>query len=353
MNKIKVAFVSATTRKGGAERMLFNIMNTLDDRHEIQLYITSKDVVPSFVANKFRVVRFGKKHAKAALWQLLLNLKKSHPQYVFTTSSNIGYLLIMIRWMLQANFKVFIRCAVPPVEVYHHSLKTRFLSCINRWLYKGCDLMIAQTEFMRQDLMRAYHMRPDQVRVIRNIIDKAYIDRSIASEEIICLPNGFNFVASGMLYSVKGFDLLIEAIAPIVKRHRNVFLSILGEERYETGYRDFLQSKIDALGMAEHVRLVGYKENPYPYYKAANVFVMSSRKEGFPNVVLEALYLKTPVIATDCVDFTGVIQDGVNGFIVPKDNVAALSDALQKALSYQFRMDVNQVSNFDYNTLFA
>ena len=79
MNKIKVAFVSATTRKGGAERMLFNIMNTLDDRHEIQLYITSKDVVPSFVANKFRVVRFGKKHAKAALWQLLLNLKKSHP----------------------------------------------------------------------------------------------------------------------------------------------------------------------------------------------------------------------------------------------------------------------------------
>ena len=167
--------------------------------------------------------------------------------------------------MLHANFKVFIRCAVPPVEVYHHSLKTRFLSRINRWLYKGCDLMIAQTEFMRQDLIRAYHMRPDQVRVIRNIIDKAYIDRSIASEEIICLPNGFNFVASGMLYSVKGFDLLIEAIAPIVKRHRNVFLSILGEERYETGYRDFLQSKIDALGIAVFPILcrgvVAYQQN--------------------------------------------------------------------------------------------
>ena len=353
MNKIKVAFVSATTCKGGAEKMLFNIMNTLDDRHEIQLYITSKDVVPSFVANKFRVLQFGKKHAKAALWRLLLNLKKSSPQYVFTTSSNIGYLLIISRWMLHANFKVFIRCAVPPVEVYHHSLKTRFLSRINRWLYKGCDLMIAQTEFMRQDLIRAYHMRPDQVRVIRNIIDKAYIDRSIASEEIICLPNGFNFVASGMLYSVKGFDLLIEAIAPIVKRHRHVFLSILGEERYETGYRDFLQSKIDALGIAEHVRLVGYKENPYPYYKAANVFVMSSRKEGFPNVVLEALYLKTPVIATNCVDFSGVIQDGVNGFVVQKNDVGALRRAMQAALVHIFDVQSIQIENFDYNQLFV
>lgn len=353
MDKIRVAFVTATTRGGGAERMLFNIMNTLDDCHEVQLYVTSNDIVPSFVAQKFSVVQLGKKHARTAFWGLLSNLKNKIPHYVFTTSSNIGYLLLIIRWVLRARFKVFIRCAVPPIEVYHHSFKTRLLACVNKWLYNGCDLMIAQTEFMRQDLIRAYGMKPDKVRVIRNIIDKHYIDSSITNGELVRLPNGFNFVASGMLYSVKGFDILIEAIAPIVQRRPNVFLSILGAERYEIGYREFLQSKIEKLHIAGNVRLLGYKENPYLYYKAADVFVMSSRKEGFPNVVLEALYLKTPVIATDCVDFSGVIREGINGFVVRKNDVEALRKALQIAIDYSFDVESIPIDNFDYNKLFV
>ena len=61
--------------------------------------------------------------------------------------------------------------------------------------------------------------------------------------------------------------------------------------------------------------------NPYPYFKKANLFVMSSRKEGYPNVVLEALTLGVPVVATDVVDWTGVIKDGKNGYIAKKNNV--------------------------------
>lgn len=353
MAKIKVAFVTATTRKGGAERMLFNIMSSLDERHDIRLYVTSCDQVPAWVSQQFSTIQFYKKHARAAFGKLLWHLRCYAPDYVFTTSSNIGYLLLVCRWMLHAKFKVILRCAVSPSEIYHSSIKHKLLAGVNRLMYEQSDLMIAQTEFMKSDLMRAYGVDADKIRVIRNIIDKNFVSQSLAQGTAVALPDGFNFIASGMLYSVKGFDILIEAIAPVIQQNRKVFLSILGEERYEAGYRAFLQEKINSLGLTDNVRLLGYQENPFPYYQAADVFVMSSRKEGFPNVVLEALYLKKPVIATNCVDFAGVIVDGTNGFVVEKENVQALREALQKAVSYRFDMDAVQIDNFDYNKLFV
>lgn len=98
---------------------------------------------------------------------------------------------------------------------------------------------------------------------------------------------------------------------------------------------------------------MGYKSNPYPYLKNADLFVMSSRKEGFPNVVLEALYLKTPVVASNCVDFSRVIESGVNGYIVEKGNVLSLREGINRALSTTFDLDRLPIRNFDYNTLFV
>ena len=68
---------------------------------------------------------------------------------------------------------------------------------------------------------------------------------------------------------------------------------------------------------------------------------------------MEALYLKTPVIATNCVDFSGVIQDGVNGFVVQKNDVGALRRAMQAALVHIFDVQSIQIENFDYNQLFV
>ena len=79
---------------------------------------------------------------------------------------------------------------------------------------------------------------------------------------------------------------------------------------------------------------------------------MSSRKEGYPNVVLEALTLGVPVVATDVVDWTGVIKDGKNGYIAKKNNVDSIKEALVKAFNAEFKMENETIENYNYNELF-
>jgi glycosyltransferase involved in cell wall biosynthesis len=206
---------------------------------------------------------------------------------------------------------------------------------------------------MRKDLMQSYNLSSDKVLHIRNIIDDNFLDHK-ATEYIPkeYKKHNFNIVAAGALYSVKGFDILIKSFAKLSVVNSAANLYIIGKERYEKGYREILESLISELNLMGKVHLLGHKNNPYPYIKNANLLVMSSRKEGFPNVVLEALHFCTPVIATDCVDWDGIIVNGINGYVVPREDIHALSDGLIKAINNEFKTSEIELSNFDYNVLF-
>ncbi len=353
-SNVKVLFVTASTTGGGAERMLFNIIRSLDDNHEARLFITSGDKIPQQYNGVVCAVNANKKHAVSAFPRLIKEINRFNPQHIFTTSSNIGYMLILAKKLLRTNSKIYIRCAVTPSEIYQRGNKTRLLNRVIRLSYNSADLIISQTNFMRDDLIKSYKINPNKVRTIRNIIDYRFVTTN--SEQFIpeeLQPQNYNIVAAGALYSVKGFDLLIDAIAPLVKSDPCLMLYIIGEERYEDGYGNYLGQKIKKYDIERNVHLLGYKSNPYPYFKAANLLVMSSRKEGFPNVVLEALALGTPVVATDCVDFGGVIENGVNGYVVKKNDTDSLREGIVSAISSNFNLKNVRLRNYDYNRLFS
>lgn len=350
--KIKVLFVTASTTGGGAERMLFNIIRSLDDNHQAKLFITSEAEPPEIYKGCIESYNAKKKHAVSAFPQLIKYIKQFTPNHIFTTSSNIGYMLILAKQILKANYKTYIRCAVPPSEIYQKDFKTKLLNRIIRITYNSADMIIAQTDFSRHDLIKSYHLQPQRVITIRNIVDIELVNQQAAEKKAIELKDfNYNIVASGALYSVKGFDLLIDAIAPLIV-DSNRHLYILGDERYEIGYKIFLQKKIQKVNAENNIHLIGYRSNPYPYYKAADLFVMSSRKEGFPNVVLEAITLGTPVVATNCVDWSGVIEPNINGIVVNKNSCKALYEGLKHAFSTSFKFEPNTINNFDYNKLF-
>lgn len=351
--KTKVLFVSASTTGGGAERMLFNIIRSLDSEHDARLFITSDAKVPDTYRETVASYNANKKHAVSAFPNLVRFIREYQPHHVFTTSSNIGYMIILAKKLLRAGYKTYIRCAVPPSEIYQTDLKSRMLNRVIRATYGSADMVIAQTDFSRSDLIASYRLSPERVRTIRNIVDAELVNNQASEYNATELrPEHYNIVAAGALYSVKGFDLLIEAIAPLIKetdRH----LYILGDERYEAGYRKFLLNKIKEAEAVNNIHLLGHKPNPYPYFKAADLFVMSSRKEGFPNVVLEALTLGTPAVVTDCVDWSGVINPDVNGIVVKRNDSVSLQDGIRRALTTRFRVTPNSLNNFDYNVLFS
>lgn len=355
-NKIKVMFVTSSITGGGAEQVFFNILNSLPlTKYDIFLSITTfADEITLELDPNIEISKYNKINARNSFYKMYKDIQKFMPDYIFTSDMVIAYIFPIFRLFSKIKFKIVIRIGVPPSEYPLKDIKTKLVQWLSRILYKKADLIIAQTQFMKEDIQSYYSIPENKIVVIRNMLNKSLLtQKGQEIPEIRFNSGNYNLVASGALYSIKGFDLLINAIKKAKKNIINIKLYILGDERYEIGYKTSLQKLIRKNELENTVFLLGQKINPFPYYKAADLFVLSSRKEGFPNVVLEALYLGTPVVATNCVDFSDIIINGENGYVVQKESSDALTEGIQKA--YQFlkkKVDI-RLQNYNYENIFC
>lgn len=137
-------------------------------------------------------------------------------------------------------------------------------------------------------------------------------------------------LAAGRLAEQKGFDTLLKAFAQ-AKQNLALRLIILGEGKL----REELEALARQLGVSDDVSLPGFVDNPYAFMSRADLFVLSSRFEGSPNVMLEALACDCQVVSTDCPSGPREILAGVDwGRLVPVDDVSALSASIENALAH-------------------
>jgi len=128
---------------------------------------------------------------------------------------------------------------------------------------------------------------------------------------------------------VKNFDKLIDIFADLAPRFPDWDLLILGEG----SQRKKLESQISQLGLYQRVNLPGALEDPFPFFRGADAFVLSSEREGFPLAVVEAMVCKVAVIATNCSPAIGeILENGNLGIIVPCDNPKALAKGLSNLM---------------------
>jgi len=164
--------------------------------------------------------------------------------------------------------------------------------------------------------------------IIHNPIDLIQIRRQ-AQKPPPWISDRPYIVTAGRLVRQKGFDLLIEAFAACPAAS-GLDLVILGEGPLDAE----LRAKSQALGVADRVHLAGFQINPWAWFAKARLFVLSSRWEGFGNVVAEAMACGVPTLVTDC-DFgpREQVQHGVNGWIVRTDDSAALASGIEALLT--------------------
>jgi glycosyltransferase involved in cell wall biosynthesis len=127
----------------------------------------------------------------------------------------------------------------------------------------------------------------------------------------------------------KGFDLLIRAVGELVRRGRDVQLLIAGEG----AEKDNLNRLAGELGLSERVRLLGYQSDLTPLYEAFDAYALSSLREGLPNVLLEAMAMRTPVVATAVNGIPRLITAGESGELVEAGSVPALAAGLEKLVA--------------------
>jgi len=207
-----------------------------------------------------------------------------------------------------------------------------------RILFKGVDRIIAQTDKSQKWLSQNF---PDNVvTVIPNpmVYPLPLHGRSISPNSVIS-PKKKVILASGRLQKYKQFDVLIRAFLQIKDKHSDWDLIILGDGEE----RDKLEQILANFKISDRVYLPGSVGNMAEWYQAADLFVLSSILEGFPNVLLEAMAYGLPCISFDC--DTGprdMIQDGINGILVsPNEKELGLSKAIDKFISNEdFRSSI-------------
>jgi glycosyltransferase involved in cell wall biosynthesis len=230
-------------------------------------------------------------------------------------------------------------------------LKHRVAEKVVKWLLKRPDALVAQSNDMAHELAR--HARNGQVvATIGNPISLSEIERNRAEQVANFTPQLIgspSLIAVGRLSAQKGFDLLLPAFARLREEAPEAGLTILGEGPD----RALLEAQVAALGLDASVRMPGHSETALAAIAAADLLVSSSRYEGFPNIVLEAMALGTPVVATDCEGGTKeLVLDEKTGIIASDISVAAIHAALSRSLTSDLvglssRAQLHVVANFD------
>jgi GalNAc-alpha-(1->4)-GalNAc-alpha-(1->3)-diNAcBac-PP-undecaprenol alpha-1,4-N-acetyl-D-galactosaminyltransferase len=193
-----------------------------------------------------------------------------------------------------------------------------------RWTYPFADQVVVQTERAGNYFSAKLQ---DRIVVIPNPV---ILPPPEPSGEVATLPGDRSLIAVGRLVPQKGFDLLLQALAQIKDTHPDWVLTILGEGEL----RSQLESLRDQLGLTDRVYFPGRVKNPHEFLKQADIFIMSSRFEGFPNALCEAMVCGLPVISTDCPNGPReIIRDGVDGILVPSEDVSALATAMDRLMS--------------------
>lgn len=246
-------------------------------------------------------------------------LRRAQPDVVISFLDTTNVLTLMASWGLR--IPVIVSERNDPCQNSIGSAWCRLRSL----LYRHAEAVVVQTCAIRDWAMRlpgikAIHVIPNPVNPLWNRSEQ--VSRCHGSAHIIA--------AMGRLVRQKGFDILIEAFGRCAAKHPDWSLVILGEGPQ----RASLETLAADLGIADRVHLVGQVREPAAILKGADLFVLSSRYEGFPNALVEAMACQLPVVSTDCSGGgpRDIIRDEVDGILVPPKDVTALASAMDRLM---------------------
>ena len=210
-----------------------------------------------------------------------------------------------------------------------HTAKTPLYYAIDRWTLPRHEQVIVVSADL-YERCRACGVPEDRLHLIENAIDTEDFRRTgpaALAAGRSGMPAGRLLIgAVGRLSPEKGFDLLIQAVASLIDEGLDLELWIAGEGEG----RDELERQAVATGHGDRIRLLGFQADTVALFECFDLFCLSSLREGLPNVVLEAMAMEVPVLATRCGGIEAFGRDGTDMLTVPAGSADALAGGLRR-----------------------
>lgn len=330
--KQKLVGVIHQLTMGGAERMMVQILNHFVSKGMDVHLILFKNigVHKDTLSNKITVHDLDSASVTRGMAKCLLRIYKIQPDIVF---SGIGHVNISL-----APFIPFMKIFLPLTlwisrETNIVSLKVQkekhpnVFNFLYKNVYQWYDVVIAQSKDMQNDLKLHYPKSAKKSLVINNPVDIEKIESLLVNRNSFKFDENYIYLLTvGELRGTKRQDLLLKAFAKLPLNYR---LIVIGAGKEEAN----LKALSVNLEIDTRVYFEGYQHNPYAYMEEADLFLLTSEHEGFPNVLLEANSVGTPIVAFNCQGgISEIIEEGLNGFSVPFGDVEMFAVTIEKAI---------------------
>ena len=326
MKKISILFILPDLETGGAERIVITIANNLPrERFEPKILLLRKEGgYLEFLKNDVEIIDLKTPRIRHSLLPILKVIHKRKPYIVFSGFGEVNaYLALFIKFFPKIKF---IARETNVVSKHVTRKEIRFFYKF----YNNYHKIICQSDDMQNDLIENFKIKKDKLIKINNPVDFEFINEKLTiSEKPESFKDDFkNIIAIGNLSSRKGFDNLLKVFSHL--KNENILLHLLGD-----GQDKVLLHQMKKDLELENVIFHGQQKNPYQFLKFADLFILSSRYEGFPNVLLEAGACGTYALANDCPGgITEIIQPGINGEISNIENLKEFADNILRILQH-------------------
>jgi glycosyltransferase involved in cell wall biosynthesis len=332
-----VCFVLPSLNGGGAERAAVQVLNALDGRPwRRSMYLFERtgpylaDLDPAIAIDA------GDGGSRFHRWNALRRyLRAQRPDIVV---SFLSYFSVLTAARAAGRGALVVFNQQTPMSAFltdadydwRRPWHRRAFSAVTRLGYRLADAIVTTSGGVADDLVEQFGVARGRIRVVHNPVDLDAVARA-AAEPLDPPYDGLwtrpAIVAAGRLADAKNYPLLLEAMARL-RRRVPARLFVLGQGERE----DALRKQIARLGLDDAVVLCGFQRNPWKYIARADVFALTSRYEGFGNVLVEAMACGVPVVATASPGTREIVQHDVNGLLVERHEPDDVAAALERML---------------------
>jgi len=352
---LRVAIFLPSLRGGGAERVMLCLARGFAERGcEVDIVLAKREgSYLSEVPKNVNVVDLKAGRVLASLPALVRYLRRAKPAVLLSAMDHANVVALWAQRISRIGARVVVSVHTTfSLGVKHSNGRGRLIPYIARRCYSWADGVVAVSRGVADNLSNTIGLPRESIHVIHNPVvvpELSELAREQVDHPWFRTGKRPVVLSVGRLTAAKDYPTLLRAFSQMIKE-RPMRLVILGEgeERAE------LEAMVRNLGLEDVVSLPGFVKNPYAYMSKAAVLVLSSAWEGFGNVLVEAMAVGTPVVASDCPNGPAeILEDGKYGRLTPVGNSEALARGIIATLDGPLSPEVLQqrAREFSYDDI--